>query len=46
MFEQPGDVQQRRLAGARGPDERNGLPGVDLNPGAAQHGDLARALAE
>ncbi len=45
-LEQAGDVQQRRLAGARGTDERHRLPGQDVGRGAVEHGDLARPLVE
>ena len=45
-LEQAGDVQERRLAGARWPDQRHGLARQKLGGGARQHDDLARALLE
>ena len=43
-FEQAGDVQQRRLAGARRTNERHRLTRLELGEAPVQHVDLARAL--
>ena len=43
-FEQSGDVQQRRLARARGPEQGNGLAGIKRGGRALEHLDDARAL--
>jgi hypothetical protein len=41
MLEQPRDVQQRRLTGARGRDQRHGLPGPHRELGTFE--DFERA---
>ena len=45
-LQQPGDMQHRRFAGARRPDQRDDLAGVERQIDAVQHGDRDRALAE
>ena len=45
-LEQAGDVQQRRLARTRRPDQRHRLARIERGRRAPQHGDLAVALAE
>ena len=46
VLEQAGDLQQRRLAGARRPHQRDHGAGQQLEVGAAQHLEPALALAE
>src|SRR5262245_18998739 len=45
-LEQPGDVQQRRLASARWPDQCHGLARIELRRRPLQHGNFPVALAE
>ena len=45
-FQKTGDVEQRRLAGARRPDKRHRLPGENVGRGAVEHVDLAGPLVE
>ena len=45
-FQQSGDVQQRRLAGARRPHQCHRLPRIKIGAGALEHVDLAVALAK
>ena len=45
-LEQAGDVQQRRLARARRPDQRHRLARIEVGVAPLQHRDLAVALAE
>ena len=45
-LEQPCDMQQRRLAGARGADQRDDLARPQRQIDAVQHRDLDAALAE
>ena len=43
-LEEPREVEERRLAGARGGDERDGFAGMELEVGAGKHGQ-GRAFA-
>ena len=45
-FEQPGDMQQCRFAGARRADQRHDLAGIERQIDAVQHDNLAAAASE